>query len=343
MQFITRNPDVDKFVLLGMLNYEQLSILNCANKYLRRNIHKIGMRFETYDNKYISRSMLKVGTRFKVFDYRERLLRNIPTRMLHHDYDIFAHSFICACVSGDLSKAKTVMNILCCDHATNRLKMGLFAQNGYIFNMLIAVLKDVCVYGYLDIAIYLHKIQNNIFETAGGRDDHGDPHIVVAFLSAIINNHMKVAQWLLEVTPQKQMILVSYITSCFESICNSCELNMIKWLFSLTKINQFNGPFKGACRNGKLQIAEWLWDISNETIDIHDEAEEAFHSACRNGHLHVAQWLWKISNHTINIYIADHAAFKCACDRQNFQVAAWLCTLTDKYSIKMNLTPIIKN
>jgi hypothetical protein len=52
-----------------------------------------------------------------------------------------------------------------------------------------------------------------------------------------------------------------------------------------------------------LEMAQWLWSIGNETIDIHAYREDAFMWSCENGHLEVAQRLWSIiCNKSIDKY-----------------------------------------
>jgi hypothetical protein len=49
-------------------------------------------------------------------------------------------------------------------------------------------------------------------------------------------------------------------------------------------------------------VVQWLWMISNGTIDIHADDDWAFIWSCKNGHLEVAQWLWSISNQSMDKY-----------------------------------------
>jgi hypothetical protein len=68
-----------------------------------------------------------------------------------------------------------------------------------------------------------------------------------------------------------------------------------------------------SCRKGHLEVAQWLWSISKETIDLHAQDEDAFISSCVNGHLEVVQWLWSISNGTIDIHADDEWVFITSC------------------------------
>jgi len=292
MQYITRNPDVDKYLLFGMLNYEQLSMLNCVNRYLNRNIHK-----------HI--------TKFKDFGGGPS-----ETMMAHHN-GIRRSPFTTACIAGNLSVAKKAMNIMIHD----AVKFSERDSLQYLFTY------KVCGNGFLDVAKWLFRIDNTLI----GNN---------AFSSAFYSGHLNVFLWLYEQSP-KQIVCEHY----FALGCGRFELSQMQLYYKVAKIDVCsvgNRAFNVACGRGKLHVAEWLWDISNEQINIHTDNEHAFICACTNGHLDVAQWLWKISNKSIEISADDHSAFEGACGNQRNDVAEWLCTLSDRYSIT-TITKIVAN
>ena len=84
-------------------------------------------------------------------------------------------------------------------------------------------------------------------------------------------------------------------------------------------------PFRWACLNGHLDIAQWLYKIK-PTIDISANNEYDFRYACENGHLNVAQWLYQIKP-TIDISAKDENAFRWACEDGHLDIAQWLQTL----------------
>jgi hypothetical protein len=90
-----------------------------------------------------------------------------------------------------------------------------------------------------------------------------------------------------------------------------------------------NSFFLSSCKSGHLQVAQWLWSISNGTIDIHADYEDAFRMSCENGHLEVAQWLWSISNGMINIYTGDECIFRWSCRNGHLEVVQWLWRISN--------------
>ena len=61
-------------------------------------------------------------------------------------------------------------------------------------------------------------------------------------------------------------------------------------------MNELQSIFIQSCRSGRLEIAKWLYCISqtdgNDKIDIHADNEFAFRLACYGGHLETAKWLY---------------------------------------------------
>jgi hypothetical protein len=125
------------------------------------------------------------------------------------------------------------------------------------------------------------------------------------------------------------------------SSCRNGHLEVAQWLWSISNetinIHAYNEwAFRCSCYHGHLEVAQWLWSICNGTIDIHACSGWAFRSSCANGHLALAQWLWSISNEMIDIH-ADECAFRRICENGYQEVAQWLWRISnlsmDKYKI----------
>src|SRR5258708_5575801 len=48
--------------------------------------------------------------------------------------------------------------------------------------------------------------------------------------------------------------------------------------------------FSWNCKNGHLNVAQWLYSLGG--VNIHADNEYAFGCSCENGHINVAQWLY---------------------------------------------------
>jgi hypothetical protein len=123
--------------------------------------------------------------------------------------------------------------------------------------------------------------------------------------------------------------------SLFLSSCANRHLEVAQWLWSIS--NEMidihadsEYAFRWSCENGYLEVAQWLWSISNEIIDIHAEDEWAFRWSCQQGYLEIAQWLWSISNRTIDIYAKNEWAFRMSCINGHLEVAQWLRSISNK-------------
>ena len=118
--------------------------------------------------------------------------------------------------------------------------------------------------------------------------------------------------------------------------------------------------FSGACINGHLAVAQWLWSLRGfaggpagaglTLADVRTGGCWALHGACYNGHLEVAQWLWGLRDplassfgkegekEAAGLTLADVRgrgceAFRLACARGHLEVAQWLWGLRDASSL----------
>jgi len=104
---------------------------------------------------------------------------------------------------------------------------------------------------------------------------------------------------------------------------NSCKQSEFQ-SFDSQKLS-LHEAFLSACINGHIHIMQWLWNITNKTIDIHADNERAFTLACNNEHLDIMQWLWDISEHTIDFHVNNNDIFGHACIlRKRLDVAKWI-------------------
>ena len=113
------------------------------------------------------------------------------------------------------------------------------------------------------------------------------------------------------------------IQSLFVQSCIKGVLCIAKELLQSTQDIDQQKAFRNACRNGRLEIAQWLWQLGS--IDLHSNEESAFRHACRNGHLELAKWLWQLGG--IDIHAMNEYAFVYTCGSRHLEVAQWLWQL----------------
>ena len=165
------------------------------------------------------------------------------------------------------------------------------------------------------------------------------------FIRACEQGDLKEAQYYFDKIPES--VRSSYISADdfrpFRLACKNGHLDVAQWLLYVKpNIDIFarnNEPFVNACKNGHLNVAQWLYQVSiqrHQTIDISSEESVAFRKACINGHLDVAQWLYRVvieRGQTIDITAHNHEAFLGSCSKGHLGVARWLTIIQDEYDI----------
>lgn len=109
--------------------------------------------------------------------------------------------------------------------------------------------------------------------------------------------------------------------------CECGRLEIAKWLvdrFDLTVDDACadNDALISACERGDLEVAQWLAErfaLTNDGID------DAMSLACEMGHLEIVQWLVDQFDLTADdIRIDDNWILRCACVDENLPIAQWL-------------------
>ena len=124
---------------------------------------------------------------------------------------------------------------------------------------------------------------------------------------------------------------IKFSVACIDNI------KLAKYIFNNYNINIHNNhecPFRLACENGNLPVAQWLYETAlkkGKPINIHIYDDIAFRHAAKFGHLEVLKWLIKLGN--INIHIKSNYAFRHACKNGHYHVAKWLY---DNYKIDIS-------
>lgn len=114
----------------------------------------------------------------------------------------------------------------------------------------------------------------------------------------------------------------------FLLICKIGRLDVVKWLYSLGKVdihieNDIDIAFAYSCENGHFDLAKYLYSLGD--VDIHTHENYAFDYSCANGYIEIAKWLYSLSNQTLYLY--DDSAFHFACAHGFLEIAKWLYSI----------------
>jgi hypothetical protein len=144
-----------------------------------------------------------------------------------------------------------------------------------------------------------------------------------SFQIACSKGHLTIAQWLYSLG---SVNIHMYDEKIFQSTCKLGHLSVAQWLHSLGGVNFHrvdDYAFREACKNGHLAVAQWLHSLGG--VNIHAQQDGAFRFTCTEGHLSVAQWLHSLGN--VNIHVQDDWAFRYTCTNGHIAVAEWLYSL----------------
>jgi len=136
---------------------------------------------------------------------------------------------------------------------------------------------------------YLEDVQK-IYDPLRYRTEIPSIYREEIFQFACSNGHLGLAQWLLEIEPDLDVL--KYNECCF------------RW----------------SCSNGHLTTAQWLYTVYPTNMIT----DELFYSTCAEGHIEVAEWLLKMQP-SIDVY-GNGGHFICACGRGNLRMVKWLCS-----------------
>ncbi len=115
------------------------------------------------------------------------------------------------------------------------------------------------------------------------------------------------------------------IQANFENACWNGDIILAKKLWLNNKINvNINSEliFRWTCKNGHIEVAQWLWQIS-PNIRIHIDNEYAFRYSCRYGHTNIVKWLLEIAP-DINIHARGEDAIKWSRKNGNTEIVQLL-------------------
>jgi hypothetical protein len=163
------------------------------------------------------------------------------------------------------------------------------------------------------------------------------------FVKVCAAGKLNVAQHILQNNPNYDFYYKLQLA--FNSSCKNGHLNVAQWLLTVPNnlINiRFgqNENFKWACGYGHINVAQWLYNIISHALSDNEKYElckEAFTYSCGNGYLDVTRWLF--NEFCCPLHWITDDCFVTNCKRGRNEVAQWICSLMPfKYSIQERLS-----
>lgn len=177
------------------------------------------------------------------------------------------HAFVSSCKNGHLHIIEWLLNV--------KPNINISANDEYAFI-------SACENGHLSVAKYLLKMSPNINISAYNENSIASTSIKLiyvaqymfnnlkpnyqkptecAFLGACKNNHLHVAQWLLQIKPKLNISEANHFA--FKSACQSKHLQLIKWICTLDPFKYSfelydDKSINGYISNCKKYTIQWL-------------------------------------------------------------------------------------
>lgn len=200
------------------------------------------------------------------------------------------------------------------------------------------VFTEVCMHGHIEIAKWLYGLSDSI-----------QNYIETSFIWSCQGGHIEIAKWLYGLHSSNRL-LCSFdfltLTSAFVNACCYDHIEIAKWLYGLSNSMQYsldyltlNHAFIDACCCGYIEIAEWLYEIG---VDIHFKNDFAFEMACKFGQFGIVKWLYKLGAGDIND--PNNICMLVAClgesSKSNREVAKWLYLNNAIFNVKNDVVKI---
>jgi len=134
-----------------------------------------------------------------------------------------------------------------------------------------------------------------------------------------------------------------HYSELFIDACMRGNLQEAKCIFYKYKLNihiNNDEAFRYACNSGNINIAKWLYSLEDKP-NIHANDDEVFRYACYTGNINIAQWLYELEDKP-NIHALCDAAFRIACYYDNISIVNWLVTISNEYYVEIKNNQIIR-
>lgn len=152
-------------------------------------------------------------------------------------------------------------------------------------------------------------------------------NVFTGFSVAAINNHLHICEWIYEQNPTFYMD--EDIDSLHTSICNSNNLDMLKFLHKICSTIDIDEGFSHSCSKGYKDIYEYLYELDKDIIN-----RVNIHEICQLAqilkHDETYKWICEITFSALNIDFLK-TEYNMAFDKNDLSMCKWFYERIGKF------------
>lgn len=145
----------------------------------------------------------------------------------------------------------------------------------------------------------------------------------IDYVTTVIGNikkeyidHQIVSQALIDCVAKASFDFIKWLYGMLDKMCNDStikgvnirtlyvlsvnkrdDLEIVKYFYELVNdevIINIKDIFYTVCEKGHINVAKWIYELSDKSFDLHKDEDELFINACIKGHLEMAEWLYEL-------------------------------------------------
>ena len=197
-------------------------------------------------------------------------------------------------------------------------------------NLLNGLSMDCAEIGNLEIIKWLYSLNKFV-------NNDNDKYIInyLNLLSACIHNQVEVAKWLFE-NYANTIDLSKNNYFLITKSCESCNINLIKWLLSLCsniKIDDIINDAFFYSRNCNLEFCQWLYNLVDNDNKITEESFcQNMYTTCCNNFLDKAKWLYSLKPEIYKNMSFEKSFFRAS----NIDMCKWILEIKPDFDIRIS-------
>jgi len=147
-----------------------------------------------------------------------------------------------------------------------------------------------------------------------------------SFRAACIRNYLDIAKFVVSCDD-----MTDHVPDIFPVVCSLGHIDMAKWLydyyrFDIDLSDRDYLAFRNSVVNNNMEMARWLHEL-DPGFNMVDDEQNLFNTVCYSGFLDMAQWLYSIYPDAIDIYQDDASLFRGCANAKCVGIVKWFMEL----------------